>query len=62
MLLLLGKYMYHQSTAEELTSLYRNWESIHKKWPISKARTKIVRIDKDHPTDEKVKIRIYTTK
>jgi hypothetical protein len=46
--------MQHQKTHEEFIHLYGNCESIHKKWPTSKARTTAVRIDKDHLTDEQV--------
>jgi hypothetical protein len=50
--LLLGKHMHHQKTIEEFIPLYGTWGSIRKKLPTSKARTKVVRIDKNHPTDE----------
>jgi hypothetical protein len=60
--LLLGKHMHHQKTAEEFTPLYGNRGSIHKKRPTSKARTKAVGIDKDHPTDEQARNGIYATK
>jgi hypothetical protein len=56
------KHMHHRKTAEEFTALYGNRESIHKKRPTSKARTKAVGIDKDHSTDEQARNGIYATK
>jgi hypothetical protein len=54
--------MHHQKTAEQCTALYGNRESICKKRPTSKARTKAVGIDNDHPTDEHARNGIYATK
>jgi hypothetical protein len=55
------KQKHHRKTTEEFTALYGSRQSTRKKQPSSKATSKAVEVDGDHPTDEQAHDRIYTT-